>query len=61
LKAPQNEQLYYSLEDPDLRMAVETDPRGLLADPLETENWGQTKVERRQLRHELKNKVVFRP
>jgi hypothetical protein len=34
--------LYYSLEDPDLHMAVETDPRGLLAEPLETENWGRT-------------------
>jgi hypothetical protein len=61
LKAPQNEHLYYSLEDPDLHMAAETDPRGLPADLLETENWGRTKVERRQLRHELKNKVVFRP
>jgi len=27
----------------------------------ETGNWGRTKVERRQLRHELKNKAVFRP
>jgi predicted AAA+ superfamily ATPase len=25
------DKLYYSLEDPDLRMAVETDPRGFLA------------------------------
>jgi hypothetical protein len=24
-------------------------------------NWGQTKVERRQIKHEPKNKAVFRP
>jgi hypothetical protein len=26
-----------------------------------TVSWGRTKVEYRQLRHELKNKAVFRP
>jgi hypothetical protein len=36
-------------------------PRYVGPEMIPVGNWGRTKVERRQLSHELKNKVVFRP